>query len=324
VAGTAGIDDPPDPAALSPVDPLVGVQVARWLDWLADERRLSAHSVKAYRTDVSLFLAFLAGHLGAPATPQELGALPASDFRAWLAWRAGQGLARSSTARALSAVRSFLRWSARQGNPETTSLNRLRAPKLPRAVPKALTQEDARSLVDSVDGLDDDSWVGCRDRALLLLLYGAGLRSGEALSLTAAQAPRTGQQSLIVFGKGKKQRLVPLLPVVVEAAEAYRRTCPYPLAPPEPFFRGRRGGPLDSRILRLRVQQLRTLLGLPSTATPHALRHSFATHLLAAGADLRAIQDLLGHASLSTTQRYTAVDQARLIDVHQRHHPRHR
>lgn len=302
-------------------DDLAGLATA-WLSWLRHERRCSPHTLEAYARDLGGFLAFVAEHQGELPGRRLLGALRLADFRAWLARRAGQGLTPASTARALSAVRGFFRWSARRGQLDNAALGLLRTPKRPHAVPRALSVPDAAAVVTEVGSLDERPWVAKRDTAVLLLLYGCGLRIGEALALTAAEAPEAGQEVLTVTGKGRKQRQVPLLPLVVAAVEDYRAACPHLLPPEGPLFRAIRGGPLVARTIQGRLQFLRGALGLPEGATPHALRHSFATHLLAGGGDLRAIQELLGHASLSTTQRYTAVDAGRLGAIYARAHPR--
>jgi integrase/recombinase XerC len=293
-----------------------------WRAWLRDERRASPHTLAAYQRDLFQFLSFLAGHLGGAPSLADLQTLKPADFRAWLAARSGDGLARASVARALSVVRGFFRWLARQGHAENPALSVLRTPRVPRSVPKALSAEDAIEAVEAVAELAHQDWIGKRDKAILTLLYGCGLRLGEALALTRRQAPEAGQEMLRVTGKGRKQRLVPLLPVVGEAVADYLAHCPYVLAADAPLFRGARGRPLNPRRVQERLSALRGRLGLPDTATPHALRHSFATHLLAGGGDLRAIQELLGHASLSTTQRYTDVDVAGLLSVYDQAHPR--
>jgi integrase/recombinase XerC len=294
----------------------------QWDAWLRHERRASAHTVSAYRHDLAEFLNFLSEHLGGLPTLGDLGALGTSDFRAWLAARAGRGLARSSTARALSVVRNLFRWLQKRGLAENPSITAIRTPKVPSSVPRALGAEDAAATVDTAGGLARDDWTGKRDTAVLLLLYGCGLRIGEALGLLMRDAPRPRQDAMVITGKGAKERLVPLLPVVIRAIEAYIAACPHPLPADGPLFLGARGGRLGARQVQQVMADLRALLGLPDSATPHALRHSFATHLLAGGGDLRTIQELLGHASLSTTQRYTAVDSAGLLAVYQRAHPR--
>ena len=283
---------------------------------------MSPHTLAAYRRDLTAFLRVFAGHFGAAPSLQGLQAMTPADFRAWLAARAKRDLARSSTARALAVVRNLFRWLQRQGLLESVALTAVTTPKLPRLVPKALSAAEAQDCIDSVAELSDRDWSGRRDSAILLLLYGAGLRIGEALSLKRRDAPASGQEAMTITGKGGKQRLVPLLPLVIRAIEDYLAACPHRLPGDGPLFVGQRGGPLGARRVQERMAQLRGLLGLPASATPHALRHSFATHLLAGGGDLRTIQELLGHASLSTTQRYTAVDVAGLMAVYDRAHPR--
>lgn len=321
MARPAGLDPPP---LGFPGTAETEAAVGAWRRWLAQEKRASDHTCTAYDHDLLDFLRFLTGHLGGRPTLRDLRALRPADFRAWLARRAMAGGARSSTARALSAVRSFYRWGARQGRLDSTAIAHLRGPKLPQSLPKALSAPEALETVGSVAAVHADDWQGLRDTAILLLLYGAGLRIAEALSLTAADAPTPGQQALRILGKGRKERIVPLLPAIPEAVAAYRAVCPHPLPAAGPLFLSKRGKPLSARQVQLAMQRLRGLLDLPDSATPHALRHSFATHLLAAGGDLRAIQELLGHASLSTTQRYTAVDSAHLLEVYERAHPRAR
>ncbi len=295
--------------------------VAAWMAWLQSERRVSRHTLDAYGRDLEAFLDFLAGHHGEAPSLTLLAGLQPADFRSWLAYRARAGFARTSTARALSVVRSFYRWCSKRDLLENAAIGNLKTPKRPAAVPKAMTVGETEVLLDRLGG-DRADWTDRRDLAVLLLLYGCGLRISEALGLTAEEAPRPGQPALRVRGKGNKERLVPLLPIVVEAIAAYRAACPYDLGGGSPLFRAKRGGPLGARAVQGRMQALRKLWGLPESATPHALRHSFATHLLGAGADLRSIQELLGHASLSTTQRYTKVDAARLLEVYDRAHPR--
>ena len=294
-----------------------------WRDWLRFERRASPHTLAAYLRDLGDFVDFLAEHLGEPPSLADLGDLRPADFRAWLAARAGKDMARSSVARGLSVVRGFFRWSARAGLVENSALAALRTPRVPRSVPKALSVAEARATLRRAgeEGAGA-AWLGCRDRAVLTLLYGCGLRLGEVLSLRRRDAPEPGQEALRVTGKGGKERAVPLLSPVIDAVQVYLSACPHRLAPEGPLFVGLRGGALGPRRIQARMAELRLGLGLPETATPHALRHSFATHLLAAGGDLRAIQELLGHASLSTTQRYTDVDVAGLLSVYERSHPR--
>ncbi|HBS50582.1 MAG TPA: recombinase XerC [Rhodobacteraceae bacterium] len=291
--------------------------------WLAAQKALndaSDNTIAAYAGDVTGFLGFITGHKGGP---QGLGALEdvgVSDMRAWMAMVRGEGVGPRSLARKLSAVKSFYRWLAEREGFEPTAVLSARAPKYTRKLPRPLAEDAARAvLADAPLGARND-WVGARDVAVLTLLYGCGLRISEALGLDAGAAPLA--DVLRITGKGGKERLVPVLPAARDAVETYRRLCPHDLAPGTPLFRGVRGGALPPGAIQKLMAGLRARLGLPATATPHALRHSFATHLLAAGGDLRAIQDLLGHASLSTTQSYTAVDTARLMEVYDRAHPR--
>jgi integrase/recombinase XerC len=306
----------------SPVlHPEVAALAAAWLDWLAHEKRQAIATVKAYRTDLDGFLAFCAEHLGEPPGPAGLAGLRPADFRAWLAERHRQGLARISTARALAAVRSFYRYLDREHGRHNPALRALHTPRLPRRLPRPLSPGQALELLDAVPAGPD--WLTRRDAALLLLLYGAGLRIGEALALERAAVGRDPARlrSLLITGKGGRQRLVPVLPVIAAAIADYLAACPYQETA-GPLFLGARGRRLQAPIVRRLMQELRRRLGLPESATPHALRHSFATHLLGSGADLRTIQELLGHASLSTTQGYTGVDSARLMRLYHQAHPR--
>jgi integrase/recombinase XerC len=304
--------------------------VGAWLDWLGAERRAADKTRTAYERDIAQFLRFLAGHRGGPADLVALDRLQQADLRAWLTERSRAGLARTSIARALSSVRSFFGFLARRRLASNGAIGALRTPRLPRVLPRPLALDDASALLD--EATEDENrveWIARRDHAVLTLLYGAGLRIGEALGLTKASVEHVLQgagDTLTIAGKGGRQRMVPLLPQVTTALRVYRDTCPHLAALPDrsPFFVGARGGPLRPEIVQRRVRELRAGLGLPDDATPHALRHSFATHLLGAGGDLRTIQELLGHASLSTTQRYTAVDAERLLDVYAKAHPRAR
>jgi len=300
---------------------------AAWRDWLQSERRLSGHTLVAYEHDVASFLSFMTKYLGDTPTLDQLSKLKPAEFRAWLAERAREGMARTSTARAFSSLRSFFRFLDKRGLAHNASIAAIQTPKLPRSVPKALSEDDMTELLDTAPDQERAAWIDLRDTAVLLLLYGAGLRMGEALGLakgTVDELLKSGRDTLSIIGKGNKTRLVPLLPQAVEALGAYRDACPFmkALGPGGAFFLGARGGPLDPAIVQKRVRDLRHQLGLADSVTPHALRHSFATHLLGAGGDLRTIQELLGHASLSTTQRYTDVDAARLSAVYRAAHPR--
>ena len=296
--------------------------IGLWGSWLAGERRASAHTVAAYQRDLAGFLDFIAAHRGGPPSLATISALLPVDFRAYLAERARRHIERSSLARGLSVVRGFVKFLERRDLAANASLAALRSPKLPHSVPKPLTVADAVEAVEAVGELVASEWQGKRDTAILTLLYGCGLRLSEALGLKRSEAPRG--EVLAVTGKGRKDRIVPVLPAVRDAIDNYLAACPYPLTRDGPLFVGARGGPLNPRLVQRQMAALRGFLGLPETATPHALRHSFATHLLGGGGDLRAIQELLGHASLSTTQRYTSVDTEHLLAIYDAAHPRAR
>ena len=289
---------------------------------LAGERRLAAKTVEAYQQDILSFTTFLTNHLGKAPTLKDLAGLKALDFRAYLAYRrkGEDALSAASIARLLSALRTFFRYLDRRWDIKNDALSMIKGPKLKRAIPKPLSESGAKDLVDMGTCTDDRPWVEARNVAVMMLLYGAGLRISEALSLEVSDLPLG--QSLAIKGKGGKTRIVPLLPSISEAVERYMSLCPHILDRDDKIFRGIRGGELSARQVQLDIQRLRGFLGLPETATPHALRHSFATHLLAGGGDLRTIQQLLGHESLSTTQRYTDVDIAALRRVHKAAHPR--
>jgi integrase/recombinase XerC len=294
--------------------------VERWLDHIIVERGQSEATREAYERDARQFLGFLKSHLGHPPCVQDLERLDAKTVRAFLGKRRKAGATSRSLARTLSALRTLFRWLERENVLHNRALLQVSSPKIPHSIPKPLTVEGAASLVES-EG-EAAEWITARDHAVMLLLYGSGLRISEALSLTPHSAPVGGRDMMHVHGKGGKERLVPALAIVSDAIARYMRLCPHVLANDEPLFRGARGGPLSPRLIQLQMARLRAELGLPETATPHALRHSFATHLLSAGADLRQIQELLGHASLSTTQVYTEVDRNRLLAVYDQAHPR--
>jgi integrase/recombinase XerC len=296
--------------------------IALWAAWLSGERRASAHTISAYGRDLCSFLDFLTEHLGGLPSLASIDALRPADFRAYFARRAGDGIERASLARTMSVLRNFARFLQRRGLAATTALAALRLPKLPAAIPKPLTVADAVAAVETAGELAREGWQSKRDTALVALIYGCGLRLSEALGLARAEAP-TGEV-LTITGKGRKTRQLPVLPAVRDAIADYLAVCPYTLAATGPLFVGARGGPLHPRLVQRQMEALRGYLGLSATATPHALRHSFATHLLGAGGDLRAIQELLGHASLSTTQRYTSVDTERLLAIYDDAHPRAR
>ena len=291
---------------------------ARWADYLAHDRRRSPHTVRAYTATAHRFLDFLVRHRGEEVGRFGLLTVPASDLRAFLADRRSSGLGASSAAREMSAVRAFLIFAAEDLG-EVAQLPRTRAPKRPRTLPRPASPDDALALAEEA-GAASDGWMAARDTAILLLLYGSGLRIAEAMSLTANILP-VGR-TLRVTGKRSKTRVVPVVEAVREALEAYAKACPYPLSGSTPLFVGARGGPLNADLVRRAVRSARRRLGLPDSLTPHALRHSFATHLLAGGADLRSLQELLGHASLSSTQIYTQVDAAQLLDIYRHAHPR--
>ncbi|MEX0316620.1 MAG: tyrosine recombinase XerC [Ruegeria sp.] len=291
--------------------------------WLESQKALSGHAentLVAYRGDVTDFLSFMTLHHGAPHGLAALERISVSDMRAWMAQQRGDGVGARSLARKLSAVKTFYRWLAEREGFEPTAVLSTRAPKFRKKLPRPLAEDAARAMIDTVELQSTTDWVAARDVAVVTLLYGCGLRISEALSLTGADAPLPA--SLRIIGKGGKERVVPVIPVARQAVDSYLRLCPHPKEAQSPLFRGVRGGALSPRAIQGAMAKARMQLGLPSSATPHAMRHSFATHLLAAGGDLRAIQELLGHASLSTTQAYTAVDTAHLMDVYNRAHPK--
>jgi len=303
----------------------LAAQFARWLAYLGAERRMSPKTVEAYGRDVSQFLAFLTTHLGGPPSLDQLSRLAPVDVRAFMAARRAQGIGSRSLMRGLAGARSFGRFLERNGNATISALAAVRSPKIPKTLPKALAVASAKRIVDTDlrAGEAREPWILARDAAVLALLYGSGLRISEALGLRRQDVPEPGKGDVIVVtGKGNKQRAVPVLRQVTELVADYVRLCPYDLAGDRPLFVGAKGGRLSPRIVQLTMAGLRGALGLAETATPHALRHSFATHLLARGGDLRAIQELLGHVSLSTTQVYTAVDTERLLAVYRSTHPR--
>lgn len=325
-AGARGEPAPTLPIFLAPAaEDLLG-EARAWLSHLAAERRLSPNTVEAYRRDLRQFVAFLADHTGGEMDLSGFNGLGQADIRAFMAKRRSEGVESRSLLRALAALRSFARHLEREGKGRAVIFSAVRTPKLARRLPKPVPVEAAREMVDPAtrEGETRAPWVLARDAAVIALLYGAGLRIGEALGLTRADAPVGRQDSLRVIGKGQKTRMVPVIEPIRQAIEAYLTLCPFALPPAGPLFVGVRGGPLSPRLIQLAVERMRGALGLPPTATPHALRHSFATHLLSRGGDLRTIQELLGHASLSTTQLYTAVDSARLIAAYRSAHPRAR
>ncbi|WP_423066003.1 tyrosine recombinase XerC [Devosia sp. CN2-171] len=297
----------------------LAAQIANWQRELGAVRRLAPKTLEAYLSDLGQFVQFLAGHMGGEASLGMLGELRAADVRAFLAARRNEGLGSRSLARELSAIKSFFGFLEREGVLATEALNTIRTPKQTRGLPKALTVLEAKATITATDELEDTPWVAARDMAVISLCYGAGLRISEALAVTRADLEAS---ALRVTGKGGRTRIVPLIAPVRQAIDRYLGLAPYKPGVDEAVFRGKKGGVLSPRLIQLRMQQLRGALGLPPSATPHALRHSFATHLLGKGGDLRTIQELLGHASLSTTQIYTAVDTERLLDAYRAAHPR--
>jgi integrase/recombinase XerC len=307
------------------IAPDVAAEIAGWLRFLGAERRMSDKTLEAYGRDVGQFLDFLAEHLGGAPSLKQLARLTPADVRAFMAARRSGGAGNRTLMRGLAGARSFARYLERNGKGKVGALSAVRTPKLPRSLPKPLAIIDAKRMADIElrAGEAREPWVIARDAAVLALLYGSGLRIAEALGLVRKDAPVPGiGDQITVVGKGNKSRMVPVLPQVAKLIADYVALCPIDLPPDGPLFIGARGGPLSPRVVQLAMARLRGALGLPDSATPHALRHSFATHLLARGGDLRAIQELLGHASLSTTQIYTAVDSERLLEVYASAHPR--
>jgi integrase/recombinase XerC len=303
------------------------VEIKRWLEFIGSERRLSPKTCEAYARDVGFFLAFLTEHLGHAPKLADLSKLAPSDIRSFLAFRRSNGVEARTLQRSLAAARSFARFLEREGRGKSDALSAVRAPKVAKTLPRPLDAASAMAVTDSSTRAyeEREPWVLARDAAVLSLLYGAGLRIAEALSLKRGEIPAPGTaDSITVTGKGNKTRMVPLIPQITQAINDYIAICPFDLAANEPVFRGEKGGPLSPRIVQLAMERMRGALGLPDSATPHALRHSFATHLLARGGDLRSIQELLGHASLATTQIYTQVDSTHLLEAYRAAHPRAR
>jgi len=293
--------------------------------WLASQKALngaSDHTLDAYSRDVAGFLAFMSEHKGETQGLGTLARISTADMRSWMAFTRGHDVGSRSLARKLSAVKSFYRWLSEREGFEPTAVLATRSPKFQRKLPRPLSPEAASEMIDTLDMQSETPWISARDQAVVTLLYGCGLRISEALGLTGADLPIGS--TLRIIGKGNKERMVPVIAPARDAVERYVAMCPYEIAPQSPVFRGARGGKLNPRVIQKVVEKTRMQLGLPATATPHAMRHSFATHLLNAGGDLRAIQELLGHASLSTTQAYTSVDTARLLEVYAQTHPQGR
>lgn len=293
--------------------------LTRWMRYLQHEKHSSRHTLRAYGSDVSNFIRFLVEHLGYPPSLNDLSDVTLRDFRAWLSRRAMDGASAATRGRSLSGIKSFLRWLDKQGIMHNAAISTVRSPKLPHKLPRPLYEKQALSLIADIG---DETWIDKRNRALFTMLYGCGLRIDEALSLDLGDMPRDG--FVRVMGKGRKERQVPVLAIVENMLESYLKSCPYPSAPERPIFLGSRGKRLNQGVAQKAMRDIRRMLGLPETATPHALRHSFATHLLQNGANLREIQELLGHVSLSTTQRYTEIDAKQLMSVYKNAHPRNK
>lgn len=309
----AGLTDP----FLSPA---LGAALTQWLQQLQALEGAAQNTIEAYRRDVARYLKFLTTHRGGAEGIAAVARTTHTDLRAWMAEERSRGLSARSLARALSAVKGFTAWAADRTGTDATTVLSARGPKYRRKLPRPLSEDSATEILSEIGSDAREDWIAARDTAIATLLYGLGLRISEALSLTGADHPLP--PVLRITGKGGKTRPVPVIPAAARAVSDYARLCPYELQPDAPLFRGARGGPVNPRLIQGAMERARLRLGLPASATPHALRHSFATHLLSAGGDLRAIQELLGHASLSTTQAYTAVDAARLMEVYEKAHPR--
>lgn len=311
-----------DPKPLVIAAPDLAGACQRWRTYIVSERMLAANTLDAYDRDVQQFLSFLTSHLGCAPSLRDINNLKPMDIRSFLARRRGNGTGPRSMGRSLSGIRSLARYLERDGLIDASAFGAIRSPKQPQSLPKPLSERQSKQVVDTTEHLSEEPWLAARDAAVLTFCYGAGLRISETLSLTRANAPEHDARAMRIIGKGGKERVVPLLPAIVTATAEYIRLCPYELQSDEPLFRGARGGKLNPRLIQKAMERLRSALGLPTSATPHALRHSFATHLLSRGGDLRTIQELLGHASLSTTQIYTGVNTERLAQIYDKTHPR--
>jgi len=295
-------------------------RLEQWLDYLRYERRVSKHTFRAYTSDVSQFITFIRDHIGKAPSLNDLSEIKIADFRSWMSQKAMGGASNASRARSLSGVKNFLSWLDKNGILHNAAAQVIRSPKQPHKLPRPLLEGQAMKVLENADLLCAEDWIGMRDRALFTLLYGCGLRIDEALSLDIKDLPHEG--FIRVIGKGSKERQVPVIDIVDAALQAYLEQCIFPREPSRPLFVGIRGGRLNQGVAQKAMRQIRSTLGLPETATPHALRHSFATHLLQNGANLREIQELLGHSSLSTTQRYTEVNAEELMRIYKSAHPR--
>jgi integrase/recombinase XerC len=308
------------PLAYERCAPDLADALRKWERWLKVEKNVSPHTLRAYIGDITQFIDFLCQHHGGAPALKDLSDASLRDFRSWMSRRMMDGASAASRARGLSGVKNLFKWMDREGILHNAALAAVRTPKQPHRLPRPLFEKQAFQVLDSTDLEASEPWVARRDQALLTLLYGCGLRINEALALNLKDLPRDG--FLRVMGKGRKERQVPVLRIVEDEIAAYRRLCPYPEAPERPLFLGTRGKRLRQQIAQKAMREMRNVLGLPATATPHALRHSFATHLLQNGANLREIQELLGHVSLSTTQRYTEINAKELLNIYNNAHPR--
>ena len=302
------------------VTPEVAGLLGRWLRYLSSEKRYSDHTISNYARDLGVFLSFAQDHSGGLVTRKVLEDFSLSDFRGYLTRRKLSGLAAKSMARGLSALRNFYKFLDQRENLKNAAITEIRTPKIPHSIPRPLTIEGTDQVLENISSNAKDEWIRARDAAIVTLLYGCGLRISEALSLDRKDTPKS--DTLVVRGKGDKERVVPVLPIVTLAIENYTSLCPYDVEQDGPLFVGKRGKRLGARTVQKAMETVRRALGLPESATPHALRHSFATHLLSAGGDLRTIQELLGHANLSTTQHYTEVDAENLLKIFEKAHPR--
>lgn len=308
-------------ADLFPVAPPLQAQLAAWFDWLRGEKRMSGHTIDGYGRDLRRFFLFFAEHKSKKPSLKMLEKLSVRDFRSYLSARMQEGVSRATVNRAMSSVRNFYRFLEQNDILTNAALAVIQAPTPPKKIPRPLAAEKIFSLLECVEKKHKDPWQGARDVALFTLLYGCGLRLGEALSLSVGDIPEKGD-AMSLIGKGGKERLVPLLPQVKDALARYMNSCPFPMRKGKPLFIGKQGGALNPGVVQRLMRQIRAEMGLPDSITPHALRHSFATHLLSSGGDLRTIQELLGHGSLASTQRYTDIDTAQLMGVYEKTHPR--
>lgn len=310
-------DAPLTPPATAPD---LAAKYAEWVTYLSLEKHFSKHTLRAYTSDMEYFFDFLTRHLGKPPSMNDLGEASIRDFRSWLSKKTMEGAGAATRARSLASVRNFLKWLDRNGHLHNPAIASIRTPKMPRKLPRALPPKQAREVVENADSIPKKNWIGMRDRALFMLLYGCGLRIDEALQLNYGTRPLNGE--VRVMGKGSKERMVPVIPVVEKMLNEYLAVVPFPMEKETPLFLGAKGGRLAQGVAQRDLRNLRKAIGLPESVTPHALRHSFATHILVGGADLRTIQELLGHASVSTTTRYTDYDNAQIMEIYMKAHPR--